>query len=52
VPVVVSDLAPIRRQIVAARRRDAGTPSPAAAAFLAILEEMRPQQGERRSLLA
>jgi DNA-binding transcriptional LysR family regulator len=52
VPVVVNDLAPIRRQIVAARRRDAGTPSGAAAAFLAILEEMRPEPGERRSLLA
>jgi DNA-binding transcriptional LysR family regulator len=52
VPVVVSDLPPIRRQIVAARRRDAGDPSPAAAAFLAILEEMRPEPGERRSLLA
>jgi DNA-binding transcriptional LysR family regulator len=54
VPVVVSDLAPIRRQIVAARRRDAGVPSPAAAAFLAILEDMRPggpEPGQRRSLL-
>ena len=54
VPVVVSDLAPIRRQIVAARRRDAGVPSPAAAAFLAILEDMRPGGPEprpRRSLL-
>jgi DNA-binding transcriptional LysR family regulator len=52
VPVVVNDLAPIRRQIVAARRRDAGTPTPAAAAFLAILDEMRPGHGQRRSLLA
>ena len=52
VPVLVSDMAPIRRQIVAARRRDAGDPSPAAAAFLAILEEMRPGPGERRSILA
>jgi DNA-binding transcriptional LysR family regulator len=54
VPVLVSDLVPIRRQIVAARRRDAGEPSPAAAAFLAILEEMRPggrEPKERRSLL-
>ena len=54
VPVLVSDLAPIRRQIVAARRRDAGAPSPAAAAFLAILEDMRPggrEPRQRRSLL-
>lgn len=51
VPVTISDLAPIRRQVVAARRRDAGEPSPAAAALLAVLEEMRPTPGERRSLL-
>jgi len=52
VPVVVSDLAPIRRQIVAARRRDAGDPSPAAASFLAILTDMRPEPRERRSIIA
>jgi DNA-binding transcriptional LysR family regulator len=52
VPVLVADMAPIRRQIVAARRKDAGNPSPAAAAFLAILEEMRPEPGERRSIIA
>ena len=53
VPVVVSDLAPIRRQIVAARRRDAGVEFHAAA-FLAILEDMRPggpESRQRRSLL-
>ncbi|MGI8871728.1 MAG: LysR family transcriptional regulator [Candidatus Limnocylindria bacterium] len=48
VPVEVSDLPPVERQIVAARRRDAGELSTAAAAFLAMLEELRPQRGDLR----
>ena len=52
VPVEVTDLPPIERQIVAARRRDAGEPSAAAAAFLARLQELRPALRDRGSLLA
>ncbi len=52
VPVVVADLPPISRQIVVARRRDAIEPSAPAAAFLAILEEMRPGTDRPGSLLA
>ncbi|MDQ6682883.1 MAG: LysR family transcriptional regulator [Chloroflexota bacterium] len=48
VPVEIRDLPPVERQIVAARRRDAGEPSAAAAAFLAILEELRPPRGDLR----
>ncbi len=52
VPVVVADLPPISREIVVARRRDAGDPSPPVAAFLAILDEMRPGRDREGSLLA
>jgi DNA-binding transcriptional LysR family regulator len=40
--VVISDMAPVRRRIVVARRRDAGTPSTVVAAFLSTLNELRP----------
>lgn len=52
VPVVLADMAPITRQIVVAQRRDAGEPTPAAAAFLAILEELRPGRERGGSILA
>ena len=45
-PVDVVDMAPIRRQIVVARRRDAGKLGPAAVAFLRTLDDLRPE-GER-----
>ncbi|MBW3612768.1 MAG: LysR family transcriptional regulator [Chloroflexi bacterium] len=45
-PVEVVDMAPIRRQIVVARRRDAGRLGPAAVAFLRTLDDLRPE-GER-----
>lgn len=41
--VSIADAEPVRRQIVAIRRRDAGPPEGAVAAFLAALEEMRPE---------
>ena len=47
-PVEITDMAPLRRQIVVARRRDAGEMSPAAAAFLRTLDELR--SDEERSL--
>jgi DNA-binding transcriptional LysR family regulator len=52
VPVAVADLPPITRQIVVVRRRDAGKPTPPAAAFLAILDQMRPGTERTGSLLA
>lgn len=39
--VTIADAAPVRRRIVAIRRRDAGPPAGVAAAFLATLEELR-----------
>ena len=42
VPVTITDMAPLKRQIVVARREDAGEMSPAAAAFLRQLDELRP----------
>ena len=41
-PVEVVDMSPVRRQIVVARRRDTGDPSPVVAAFLRTLDELRP----------
>jgi DNA-binding transcriptional LysR family regulator len=52
VPVAVADLPPITREIVVARRRDAGDPSPPAAAFLSVLDRMRPGSERTGSLLA
>jgi len=40
--VAVRDMAPVRRQIVVVRRRDAGTPSTVVAAFLDTLQQLRP----------
>jgi DNA-binding transcriptional LysR family regulator len=40
--VAVSDMAPVKRRIVIARRRDAGQLSTVVAAFLSTLEELRP----------
>ena len=51
VPVTVTDMAPVRRQIVLARRRDAGEPTPVLAAFLATLDTLRPsEQRAHRSM--
>ena len=41
VPVTVTDMASVRRQIVIARRRDAGEVTPVLAAFLATLDTLR-----------
>jgi DNA-binding transcriptional LysR family regulator len=41
--VVLADAEPVHRQIVAIRRRQAGTASGAVAAFLATLREMQPE---------
>ncbi len=41
--VALSDRTPPRRPIVAVRRRDAGEPAGATAAFLALLRELRPE---------
>lgn len=43
--VKVTDMTPIRRTIVVARRRDAGDPPPIVAAFLRTLGELRPDPG-------
>jgi DNA-binding transcriptional LysR family regulator len=44
VPVIVADMAPVRRQIVVAQRRDLGEPSAIVADFLATLDELRPDR--------
>ncbi|MGH2995261.1 MAG: LysR family transcriptional regulator [Gaiellaceae bacterium] len=41
--VAVADAKPVRRQIVAIRRRDGGTPTGAVATFLSTLREMQPE---------
>ena len=41
--VELADRRPPRRPIVAVRRKDAGDPLGATAAFLALLHEMRPE---------
>lgn len=38
----ITDMAPVRRRIVAVRRRDAGPPSAVVAAFLRTLDELHP----------
>lgn len=45
-PVTVADMPPVRRQIVVARRRDAGDPSAVVSDFLSTLDALRP--GRRR----
>ena len=42
VPVTITDMAPVRRQIVVARRRDVGEPSTIVADFLRTLDTLRP----------
>ncbi len=42
VPVTITDMAPVRRQIVVARRRDVGDPSTIVADFLRTLDNLRP----------
>jgi hypothetical protein len=44
-PVTVADMAPVRRQIVVARRRDAGQPSQVVSDFLLTLNALRPDRG-------
>lgn len=52
VPVRLTDMAPIRREIVVARRRDAGELSPVLAAFLATLDDLRPTAERSHHFLA
>ena len=52
VPVTITDMAPVRRQIVVARRRDAGEVSPVLAAFLATLDDLRPSEERSHRFLA
>ncbi|HSK93293.1 MAG TPA: LysR family transcriptional regulator [Candidatus Angelobacter sp.] len=51
-PVEVVDMAPVKRQIVVARRRDAGEVGPAAAAFLLTLDGLRPDEERSHRFLA
>jgi DNA-binding transcriptional LysR family regulator len=46
--VTVLDAEPVRRQIVAVRRRDAGDPTGAVASFLSTLREMQPELSRER----
>jgi DNA-binding transcriptional LysR family regulator len=46
--VEIADAEPPRREIVAIRRRDAGPPAGTVAAFLATLEELRPELSRAR----
>ena len=52
VPVKVTDMPPIQRQIVVARRRDAGQPSPVLASFLSTLDDLRPTEERSHRFLA
>jgi DNA-binding transcriptional LysR family regulator len=51
-PVKITDMAPLKRQIVVARRRDAGEMGPAAAAFLRTLDALRPDEERSHHFLA
>lgn len=51
-PVKVIDMPPVRRQIVVARRRDAGELSPVLASFLATLDDLRPTEERSHHFLA
>jgi DNA-binding transcriptional LysR family regulator len=51
-PVEVVDMAPIKRQIVVARRRDAGEAGPAVTAFLRTLDDLRPDEERSHRFLA
>jgi DNA-binding transcriptional LysR family regulator len=50
-PVVVADMAPVRRQIVVARRRDAEA-SPIVEGFLRTLQALRPDPQRAHSIIA
>jgi DNA-binding transcriptional LysR family regulator len=52
VPVAVTDMAPVTRQIVIARRRDAGEMTPVLSAFLDTLDTLRPGAERSRRFLA
>ena len=52
VPVTITDMAPVTRQIVVARRRDAGDVTPVLAAFLATLDAIRPDAERSHRFLA
>jgi DNA-binding transcriptional LysR family regulator len=52
VPVTVADMPPVRRQIVVARRRDAGSPSKTASDFLLTLDALRPDRQREPRFLA
>ena len=52
VPVAVTDMAPVTRQIVVARRRDAGEMTPVLSAFLDTLETLRPDAERAQRFLA
>ncbi len=51
-PVEITDMVPLRRQIVVARRRNGGEMSPAAAAFLRGLDGLRPNEEVSHHFLA
>jgi DNA-binding transcriptional LysR family regulator len=51
-PVKITDMAPLKRQIVVARRSDAGEMGPAAAAFLRTLDGLRPDEELSHHFLA
>jgi DNA-binding transcriptional LysR family regulator len=51
-PVIVSDMAPVRRQIVVVRRRDAGSPSGVVSDFLLTLDALRPDRERAPRFLA
>ncbi len=52
VPVRVTDMSPVRREIVVARRRDAGALTPALESFLHTLDELRPDDERTHRFLA
>jgi hypothetical protein len=51
-PVTVTDMAPVRRLIVVARRIDAGTPSSIVSDFLTTLDALRPDRDREPRFLA
>ena len=52
VPVAVTDMAPVTRQIVIARRRDAGEMTPVLSAFIDTLDTLRPDAEPAQRFLA
>jgi DNA-binding transcriptional LysR family regulator len=52
VPVTLTDMPPVTRQIVVARRRDAGEVGPVLGAFLATLDSLRPSEERSHRFLA